>query len=71
MDGTRLAIILLVCGVATSRDLKNDERNNPSFYKIGGVLSNNESEADFQNAIQVRAFESIDYFYEINLSSRN
>lgn len=60
-----LITLLAVITVVVSKDLKNDEKNNPTYYKIGGVLSNNVSESDFQKAIQVSVKSSSTFFFSL------
>lgn len=47
-------LVWIFCSKVFTREEDADKSQNPTYYKIGGVLSNNQSEAYFQNIISVR-----------------
>lgn len=49
-------VVLIICAFEQYHCRDTDKSRNPTIYKIGGVLSNNESEDYFKNTIAVSIF---------------
>jgi len=64
MGGSLFYTIFLIYSVTAAKEFKNEEKNNPAYYKIGGVLSGNASEKAFQEAIKVCLLENSCYLRE-------
>lgn len=52
----RILLLLLNLKLAILQKPGQTDNNNPSFYNIGGVLNNNESETYFRDTIAVSVF---------------
>ena len=60
-------LICIFCSNALSREDVGDRSQNPTYYKIGGVLSSNQSEAYFQNIISVSNLIILPFCFFFNI----